>query len=94
MNKMLPDGDAENELNSEQLLVTERVATAQPGGVIRIIYLIKRYTVCDNLKRPVLPPAQMPAFPTPRRAGPSGLNGYLPAFRRQVNFFNKGEPKR
>ena len=35
MEEELPDGDADNELHGDQLLMAERVAAARPGGAIR-----------------------------------------------------------
>ena len=74
--------------------MAERVAAARPDGVIRMGVVIERIIACDNLEPPVSPPARMPAPPTPQRAGPSGLNAYLPLFRPRVNSFDEDEPER
>ena len=76
----LPDGDADGELHGDQLLDTDRVAAARPGGAIRMGDVIERIIARDNLTRPVSPPTRMPAPPMPQRAGPSGLNAHLPPF--------------
>ena len=73
-----PDGVADGELHGDQLLVAERVAAARSGGAIRMGDVIERIIARDNLTRSISPPARMPAPPTPQRAGPSGLNAYLP----------------
>ena len=80
----LPYGDADGELHGDQLLMAERVAAARPGAAIRISEVIERIIARDNLERPNTPPARMPAPPPPQRAGPSGLNAYLPPFQRRV----------
>ena len=54
----------------------------------------ERIIVRDNLERPNSPPARMPAPPPQQRAGPSGLNAYLPPFRRRVDSSDEEEPKR
>ena len=90
----LPDGDADTELHGDQLLVAERVAAARPGGAIRMGDVIERIIARDNLDRPILPPALIPAPPTPQLAGPSGLSAYLPPFRRRVDSSDEQEPKR
>ena len=90
----LPDGDADGELHGDQLLVAERVAAARPGGAIRMGDVIEQIIAHDNFTRPFSPPARMPAPPTPKRAGPSGLNANLPPFRRLVDSFDEEEPER
>ena len=85
MDEELPDGDADGELHGDQLLVAERVAAARPGGAIRMCDVIDRIIACDNLERPISPPARMPEPPTPQRAKPSGLNAYLTPFRRRID---------
>ena len=56
--------------------------------------VIERIIARDNLERPVLPPARMPAPFTQQRAGPSGLNAYLPTFRRRVDSSDEDEFER
>ena len=94
MEEELPDGDADGELNGDQLLMAERVAAAPPGGAIRMGDVIERIIARDNHERPVSPPARMPAPLTPQRAGASGLNAHLPLFRRRVNSSDEDEPER
>ena len=65
MEEELPDGDAEGELHGDQLLVTERVAAARPGGAIRMGEVIEQIIARDHLERPISPPARMPMQPTP-----------------------------
>ena len=57
MEKKLPNNDADGELNSDQLLVAERVAAALFGGGIRICDIIQPIKARDILKRLVLLPA-------------------------------------
>ena len=90
----LPDGDADGELNGDQLLVAERVAAARPGGAIRIGDVIEQIIARDNLERPISPPSRMLAPPTPQRAKPSGLNAHLPPFCRRVDSSYEEEPER
>ena len=90
----LPDGDAEGELHRDQLLLTERVAAARPGGAIRMGDVIERIIARDKLERPISPAARMPEQPTPQRAGPSGLNAHLPPFRRRIDSSDEDEPVR
>ena len=89
IDKELSDGDADGELNGDQLLIADWVAAARPSGAIRISdvieRIIERIIARDNLARPVSPPARMPAFPTPQRAGPSWLIAHLAPFRRRVD---------
>ena len=50
----LPDGDADGELNGEQLLIAERVAAARPSGAIRMGEVIERIiaaTISSGLSR-------------------------------------------
>ena len=89
----LPDGNSDGELHGDQLLVGERMAAARPGGAIRMGDVIERIIARDNRTRPVSPPVRMPAPPTPQRAGPSGLNAYLPPFRCRVDFSDEEEPE-
>ena len=42
MQEKLPDGDADGELNGDQLLMAERVAAARAGGAIGIGDVIER----------------------------------------------------
>ena len=90
----LPNGDADGELHSDQLLVAEQVAAARPGNAIRMGDVIERISACDNFGRPVSPPARMPAPVTPHRAGPSKLNAHLLLFRRRVDSFDEDETER
>ena len=90
----LPDGDADDELHGDQLLIAERMAAARRGGAIRTGEVIERIISCDNLEQPVSLPARMLAPPTQQRAGPSGLNAHLPPFRRRVNSSDEVEPER
>ena len=94
MEEELPDGDADGELHGDQLLVAERVAAVRPGGAIRMGDVIERIIARDNLERPISPPARMPEPPTPKRAGPSGLNAKLPPFRRRIDSSDEDEPVR
>ena len=94
MGEELPDGYADGKLYGDQLQVAERVAAARPGGGIRMGEVIERIIARDNIERPFSPLAVMPALPTPRRAGPSGLNAHLPPFRRRVDSSDKEEPAR
>ena len=94
MEKELPNGDANGELHGDQLLMAERVASARPGGAIRLGDVIERIIARDNLERPVTPPARMPALPTQHRSGPSGLNAQLPQFRRRVDSSDEDEFER
>ena len=89
----LPDGDADGEHHGNQLLVAERVAAARPDGAIRMGDVIQWIIARENLTRPVSPPTRMPAPTTPQRAGPSGLNAYLPPFRRREDSFDVEEPE-
>ena len=92
--KELPDGNADIELHSDQLLVAERVAAARPDGAIRMGDVIERIIARDNLTRPVPLPTQKSVPPTPQRAGPSALNAHLPPFRRRVDSFDEEQPER
>ena len=56
--------------------------------------VIERIIARDNFKWPHSPPARMPASPLPQRAGPSGLDGHMPPFRRRVDSFDEEEPER
>ena len=56
--------------------------------------VIERIIARDNLARPVSLPARMPAQPTAQRVGPSGLNAYLPPFRRRVDSVDETNPER
>ena len=56
--------------------------------------VIERIIACDNLERPISPPARMPKPSTPQRAGPSGLNAHLPPFRRRIDLSDEDEPVR
>ena len=94
MEEELPDGDANGELHGDHLLMAERVASSRPGGANRMGDVIERIIVCDNPKRPVSPPARMPAPSMQQRAGPSGLNAHLPPIRRRVDLSNEDEPER
>ena len=94
MEEELPDGDADGELYGNQFLSAEQMAAARPGGAIRMGEVIERIIALDNLERPVSPLAQMLAPPTPKRAGPSGLNAYLPPFRRRVDSSDKDDLER
>ena len=94
MDRKLPDCDADGRLHVDEHLMAERLASARPGGPIRIGEVIKQIIARDNLERSVSPPAQMPAPPTPKRAGPSGLNAHLPQFRRRVDSSDKDETER
>ena len=94
MEKELSDGDANGELHGDQLIVAERVATARPGGAIRMGDVITRIIARDNFERPISPTAQMPEPPTPQRAGPSGLNAHLPLLRRRIDLSDKDEQDR
>ena len=91
---LLPDDDFEGELHGDQLLAAEREADARPGAAIRMSEVIERIIARDNLERPVSPPPRMPPPPSLQRAGPSGLNAHLPAFRRQVDSSDEDEPDR
>ena len=90
----LPDGDADGELNGDQLLVAERVAAARPGSAFRMGDVIERIIARDNFERPILPPARMPEPSTPQCAGPSRLNAHLPPFRRRIDSSDEDEPVR
>ena len=90
----LSDGDADGELNGDQLLMVERIAAARLGGSIRMNEVIKQIIARNNLEQPNSPPARMPAPPPPQRAGPTGLNAHLPPFLRRVASFNNKEPER
>ena len=94
MEEELPDGDADGELNGDQLLLAERVAAARPGGAIRMGDVIERIIARDHLERPISSPARMPEPPTPQRTGPSGLNVHLPPFRRRIDLSDEDEPVR
>ena len=74
--------------------MAERVASARPGGAIRMGDVIERIIARDNPERPVSPPARMPAPPRQQRAGPSGLNTHLLPFRRRVDSSDEDEPER
>ena len=90
----LSDGDIEGELYGDQILVAERVAAARPDSAIRMVDVIERIIPRDNPEKPLSPLSQMPAPLTPQRAGPSGLNAYLPPFYRRVDFADVEEPER
>ena len=77
MDEELFDVDADSELHGDQLLVATRVAAARRGDAIRMGVVIEQIIARDNLARPVSPPTQMPAPPTPQRARPSGVNAHL-----------------
>ena len=94
MEEEMPGGDADGELHGDQLLMAERVASAQPGCAIRMGDLIERIIARDNLERPNSPPVRMKAPPPPQRAGQCGLNAHLPPFRRRVDTSDKEEPER
>ena len=49
----LPYGDADGELQGDQLLVAELVAAARPSGAIRMGDVIERIIARDNLERPI-----------------------------------------
>ena len=70
------------------------MAAARPGGAIRMGKVIERIIEPDNLERPDLPPARMPAPPTLQRSGTSELNAHFPPFRRRVNSSDEEEPER
>ena len=55
MEEDLPDGAADGELHSDQLLMAEQVAAGRPGGAIRISEVIERIIARDNLERPDSP---------------------------------------
>ena len=76
MEEELPDGDADNDLHGDQLLMAERVTASRPGGATRMGDVIERIIARDNLERPNSPPARMPAPPPPQRAGPSRMNAH------------------
>ena len=95
MEEELPDGeagDADGELDNDQLVMAKRVAAAQPGRAIRVDDEIERIIARDNLERPILPPARLPELPTTQRAGLSGLNAHLPQFRRYIESSDEDEP--
>ena len=94
MEEKLPDGDADNELHGDQLLMAERLAFARHGGAIRMGEVSERIIARQNLEWPVSPPARMLAPLTPERAVPSGLNAHLPPFRRRMNSSDEDEPER
>ena len=83
-----------NELSNDQLLVAKRKADARPGGAIRMGEVIEKIIVHDNLDRSVSPPARMSAPHTSLRAGPSGLNAFLPPFHPRVDSSYEVEPER
>ena len=91
MEEEVPDGDADGELNGDQLIIAERMSAARPGGAIRINHVIERIIARDNFERPDSSHARMPAPPTPQRAGPSGQNAQLPPFRRRVDSSDEEE---
>ena len=93
MEEELPDGDADGELNGDQLLMVERVAAARLGGAIWIGNVIERIIAYDNIKRPNFSPAYLAAPPPTQRAKPSGLNARLPPFRRHVQSSDEEEPE-
>lgn len=82
------DGDFDNELYYNQLLVAEQEVVARPGCAIRIGYVIKQIIACDYLQLPVMPPAWMPAPPTQLRARPSRQYAYMPPICRQMDSSN------
>ena len=90
----LPDGDADGELNGNQLLVAKPVSAARPNGTIRMGDVLKRIIARDDPERPISPLAQMPEPPTPQRAILSGLNAHLPPFRRNIDSSDEDEPVR
>ena len=94
MGEKLPDGDADGEINDDQLLMVKRVAAERSRGVIRIGDVIERIIARDNFEWPVLPPARMPAPPTLQSAGPIGLNAHLPPLRRRVDSSDEDELER
>ena len=94
MEEKLPDGNADGELHFDQLLMAKRDAAARTGGAIRMGEVIEQIIARDKLDRPFSPPARIPAPSTPQRAWPSGLNAYLPPFRRRVNSLDNDEPER
>ena len=71
--------------------MAKRVAAARFGGAIRMGKVIELIIACDNLERPVSPPARMPVPPTPQRAGPSKQNGQKPPYRRRVDSSDEDE---
>ena len=91
MEEKLITGDAKGELHGDQLLMAEQIAAVRLGGVIRMGEMIERIIARDNLERPVSPPVQMPALPTPERAKPSRLNAHLPLFCRRVDSSDEDE---
>ena len=90
----LHDDYFEGELHGDQLLAAKREADARPGAAIRMSEVIERIIARDNLERPVSPPSRMPPPPSSQRAGPSGLNAHLPAFRRRVDSSDEDVPDR
>ena len=94
MEEELPDGDADGELNGDQLLMAERVTAARPGGAIRMVEVIERIIARDNFERSLSPTARIPAPPTWQRAGPSILNAHLPPFCLRVDSSDEDEPER
>ena len=94
MDEELPDGDSDNELHGDQLLVVEQVAFARLNGAIRMGDFILRIIARDNLARLISPSARMPAPSMSQRAGPSGLNAHLPHLWRHVDFSDEEKPKR
>ena len=80
----MPDGDADSELNGDQLLIAGPVTAARPSGAVRMGEVIKQIIARDNLERPVSPPARMLKPPTPQCAGPSAMNVHLPPFPRRL----------
>ena len=65
MEEELPDGDADGELQGDQLLMAERVTAARPSDAIQMGEVIVQIIARDNLERPNSPPARMPAPPPP-----------------------------
>ena len=90
----LPYVDAEGERIGDQLLLAAQEAAGRPGGAIRMGDVIERIIASDNLEQQASPPARMPAFPTPQRAKPSGLNAQQPPFRRRIDSIDEEKPKR
>ena len=55
MEEELPDGDADGELNGDQLLMAVRVAAARPGGAIRMGEVIERIKYARQPRAAKLP---------------------------------------
>ena len=85
----LPDGDADVELNGDQLLVIAKVAATQPGCTIQMCDVIERINANNNLERLISSPAMMAKSPTPKYAGPCGLNAHATPFRGRIDSFKE-----